>query len=74
MELSGAAIVFAVAYLLGLCVGYCFGRMHGRLPPLASEVAVNWFRWLQCWFNRRHVFTHFRRADGSPALRCIRCG
>ena len=30
MALSGAAIVFAVAYLLGLCVGYIAGRMHGR--------------------------------------------
>lgn len=30
MELSAAAIVFAVAYLYGLGVGYYFGRMHGR--------------------------------------------
>lgn len=35
---------------------------------------MNWFKWLACYWHGRHFFCSFRRADGTPARRCIRCG
>lgn len=35
---------------------------------------MNPFKWLVCWWHRRHVPFQFVRADGKTQRRCIRCG
>ena len=35
---------------------------------------MNWFKWLICWFNKRHIFTYFYDKEGKAKRICVRCG
>ena len=35
---------------------------------------MNWFKWLICWFNKRHIFMNHYYDNGKAERICIRCG
>ena len=35
---------------------------------------MNWFKWLVCWWHRRHIYTIFYDRKQRAFWHCVRCG
>jgi hypothetical protein len=35
---------------------------------------MNWFKWISCWYNKKHILVSYRNKEGTPFHKCIRCG
>lgn len=35
---------------------------------------MNWFKWLECWWHRRHIYTIFYDRKQRAFWHCVRCG